>query len=63
MKKIPEPAKGKRGDPGYCQANAYVPKTVRKAVDKALIDIDDMDYSSLVTELLRKWLKSRGVPE
>jgi hypothetical protein len=58
-----EKTKGKRDDPDYCQANAYVPKKLRRAVDKALLDIDDLDYSTLVTELLRKWVKSRGVSE
>jgi hypothetical protein len=58
-----EAVSGKRGNPDYCQANAYVPKAVRKAVDKALLDIDGLDYSSLVTDLLRKWLKGRGVSE
>jgi hypothetical protein len=56
-----EPVSGKRGNPDYCQANAYVPKAVRRAVDKALFDIEGLDYSSLVENLLRKWLKSRGV--
>ncbi len=59
-KKREEP-KGKRGREDYVQANAYVPKTVRKAVDKQLIDMDGWDYSTLVTDLLQKWLKSRGV--
>jgi hypothetical protein len=59
----PQSSMGKRVDPDYCQANAYVPKTLRKAVDKALLDIDGLDYSSLVTDLLRKWIKSRGVSE
>jgi hypothetical protein len=62
-KKLPELAKGKRVDPNYCQANAYVPKSLRKAVDRALLDIDGLDYSTLVTDLLRKWVKSRGVSE
>jgi hypothetical protein len=62
-KKLPEPAKGKRVDPNYCQANAYVPKALRKAVDRALLDIDGLDYSTLITDLLRKWIKSRGVSE
>jgi hypothetical protein len=57
------PVKGKRENPDYCQANAYVPKSLRKAVDRALIDIDGLDYSSLVEDLLRKWVKSRGVSE
>ena len=59
----PEPAKGKRQDPDYCQANAYVPKSVQRAVHKALLDIEGLDYSSLVTDLLRKWVKSRSVAE
>ena len=62
-KKKPEPITGKRANPDYCQANAYVPKSVRRAVDKALLDIDDLDYSTLITDLLRKWLKSRGVSD
>lgn len=57
----PKAVKGKRDNPAYCQANAYVPKSLRKAVDKAILDIDDMDYSTLVEDLLRSWLKSRGV--
>ena len=36
-KKKPEPVKGKRDNPDYCQANAYVPKSLRRAVDKALL--------------------------
>lgn len=56
-----EEPKGKRGRKDYVQANAYVPKVVRKEVDKQLIDMEGMDYSTLVTELLTKWLKSRGV--
>ena len=62
-RKRAEPASGKRSNPDYCQANAYVPKSLRKAVDKALLDIDGLDYSSLVADLLRKWLKARGVSE
>ena len=62
-RKKPESPKGKRGNPAYCQANAYVPKTLRRAVEKALLDLEGVDYSTLITELLRKWLKSRGVSE
>lgn len=62
-KKKPEPVKGKRDDPNYCQANAYVPKTLRRSVEKALLDIEGLDYSTLIEDLLRKWLKSRGVSE
>jgi len=62
-KKKPEPVKGKRDNPNYCQANAYVPKSLRRAVDKALFDVEGLDYSSLIEDLLKKWLKSRGVSE
>jgi hypothetical protein len=58
-----ETVKGKRVHPDYCQANAYIPKRLRRAVDKALFDMEGMDYSTLVEDLLRKWLKSRGVSE
>jgi hypothetical protein len=59
----PEPVRGKRQNPDYCQANCYVPKKLRKAIDRALLDIEDLDYSSLVEELLRKWLTSRGLSD
>ncbi len=62
-RKQPESPKGKRGNPAYCQANAYVPKTLRRAVEKALLDLEGVDYSTLITDLLRKWLKARGVSE
>lgn len=62
-KRKAEPVAGKRSNPAYCQANAYIPKALRRAVDKVLLDMDGMDYSSLVEELLRKWLKARGVSE
>lgn len=59
-RKQPEPVRGKRQNPDYCQANCYVPKKLRRAVDRALLDIEELDYSSLVEDLLRKWLKSQG---
>jgi len=62
-RKKPDPIRGKRQNPDYCQANCYVPKKLRRAVDRALLDIEDLDYSSLVEELLRKWLKSRGLAD
>lgn len=62
-KRMAEPVKGKRQHPDYCQANCYVPKTLRREVDRALLDIEGLDYSTLVEDLLRKWLKSRGVAE
>jgi hypothetical protein len=62
-RKQPELVKGKRDNPDYCQANAYVPKNIRRAVDRLLIDLDGLDYSTLVEDLLRKWLKSKGIAE
>jgi hypothetical protein len=62
-RKKQEPVKGKRDNPAYCQANAYVPKSLRRAVDRVLLDMDELDYSTLVEDLLRKWLKSQGVSE
>lgn len=62
-KKKSEPVKGKRDNPNYCQANAYVRKSLRRAVDKALFDVEGLDYSTLIEDLLTKWLKSRGVSE
>lgn len=61
--KTAERTTGKRNDPDYVQALAYVPKKLRKAVDKALLDIDGLDYSTLTEDLLRKWLKTRGIAE
>ncbi len=62
-KSEPVSAKGKRDNPEYCQANAYVQKRIRRAVDRELLDIEGLDYSSLIEDLLRKWLKSRGVAD
>lgn len=60
--KKPQPTRGKRDNPDYCQANAYIPREMRRQVEIALLSIDGLDYSSLVEDLLRKWLKSRSVP-
>lgn len=54
-----EPVKGKRHHPDYCQANCYVPKALRREVERELLDMDGMDYSSLIESLLERWLKSR----
>jgi hypothetical protein len=58
-----DPVTGKRANPEYCQANAYILKTIRRSVDRALLDIEGLDYSSLVEDLLSKWLKSRRASE
>jgi hypothetical protein len=59
-RKKAEPVTGKRTNPDYCQANAYIPKVLRRDVERELLDIEGLDYSSLVEDLLRKWLKSKG---
>jgi len=60
----PEPARasGKRSDPTYAQTLCYVPLELRKMVDRELLDMPGMDRSDLITDLLTKWLKSRGKP-
>jgi hypothetical protein len=62
-KKKGETQYGKKGNPDYCQANSYIPKSLLKSVQKALLDTDGLDYSSLVEELLTKWVKSRRVSD
>lgn len=62
-RKKTEPVSGKRGNPDYCQANSYISKKVRKSVNRVLLDMDGLDYSTLVEDLLKKWLKSKGVAE
>ena len=55
------PTVGRRANPDYCQANAYVLKSVRRDVERALLDMDGLDYSELVEDLLTRWLKSKRV--
>lgn len=54
------PKGGKSSNPEFVQTTAYVEESVHIAVKKALLDVKDMDYSSLVNDLLKKWVKSRG---
>jgi hypothetical protein len=54
------PKGGKSSDPDFVQTTAYVEEAVHIAVRKALLDMKGMDYSSLVNDLLKKWVKSRG---
>lgn len=56
-----DPVKGRRSHPDYCQSNSYLPKQLRRQVEKELLDIEGIDFSILVEDLLRKWLHSRGV--
>lgn len=53
-------AKGKRSDPNYTQVGAYIPKELDKAVKRKLFDTEQ-DFSSLVADLLTKWLSDEAV--
>lgn len=53
------PKGGKSSNPEFVQATAYVEEAVLIAVKKALLDVRDTDFSSLVNDLLKKWVKSR----
>ena len=55
----PDRRQGRRGNPEYRQANAYIPRTLHMRVKRALLDEGDREFSSLVEELLEKWLESR----
>lgn len=53
---------GRRRDPDYMQASAYVPRQLRRQVDRALLnDSRERDYSELIEELLQKWLADQGM--
>jgi len=53
---------GRRRDPNYMQASAYVPRQLRRQVDRALLnDPSERDYSELIEELLQKWLADQGM--
>src|SRR5947209_1826768 len=53
------PKVGKSSNPEFVQVTAYVEDAVHIAVKKALLDVKDMDFSDLVNDLLKKWVKSR----
>jgi len=53
---------GRRRDPDYMQASAYVPRKLRRQVERVLLnDPGERDYSELIEELLEKWLTDQGV--
>jgi len=53
---------GRRRDPDYMQASAYVPRKLRRQVERALLnDPGERDYSELIEELLVKWLTDQGM--
>jgi hypothetical protein len=52
---------GKRSNPDYEQASAYVRKRVRRRVTQALVAQENrVDYSQLVEALLVRWLEEVG---
>lgn len=53
------PKVGKSSNPEFVQVTAYVEDAVHVAVKKALLDLKDTDFSDLVNDLLKKWVKSR----
>jgi hypothetical protein len=53
------PKVGKSSNPDFVQVTAYVETAVQVAVKKALLDTKGMDFSDLVNDLLKKWVKSR----
>jgi hypothetical protein len=53
------PKVGKSSNPEFVQVTAYVEDAVHVAVKKALLDMKDTDFSDLVNDLLKKWVKSR----
>src|SRR4051812_7929558 len=53
------PKVGKSSNPEFVQVTAYVEDSVHVAVKKALLDLKDTDFSDLVNDLLKRWVKSR----
>jgi hypothetical protein len=58
-RKAGRPRSGKSSNPEFVQVTAYVEETVHLAVKKALIGVKATDFSDLVNDLLKKWVKSR----
>ncbi len=59
---------GKRSDPDYCMAGAYIRKDTRNAVQRILLEQNfsatvKRDYSDLIEDLLQNWIaRSRSKP-
>jgi hypothetical protein len=56
---------GKRSDPNYVMAGAYIERGVRERVDRALTEMREpggkkVEYSDLVQSLLVRWLEEIG---
>ena len=50
---------GKRSDPNYELVGALIPKELHREVKKLLLDESELDYSTLVEQLLNKWVKDK----
>jgi hypothetical protein len=51
----------KRGHPDYQPVSTHIFKPVHRAVRVELVKEDDRDLADLLDELLRDWLKRRGI--
>ncbi len=51
--------KGRRSDPNYIGAFAYVPARLHEDVRKRLFGRKDLDFSGLVEQLLSEWIKEQ----
>jgi hypothetical protein len=58
-RKTGRPKSGKSSNPEFVQVTAYVEETVHLSVKKALVGVKNTDFSDLVNDLLKKWVKSR----
>jgi hypothetical protein len=52
-------ATGRRSDPNYIGAFAYIPAQLHKDVRRELFGRDDLDFSGLVEQLLSEWIKKQ----
>ena len=59
-RKVGRPKVGKSSNPEFVQTTAYVEESVHIAVKKALLDVKGLDYSGLVNDLLKNWVKARS---
>jgi hypothetical protein len=50
---------GRRSNPSYIGVFAYIPKTINEDVKEKLFKRKDLDFSSLVEELLSQWLSKQ----
>jgi hypothetical protein len=59
---MPPPAArtiGRRSDPNYTGAFAYIPAQLHEDVRRRLFGRKDLDFSGLVEQLLSEWIKKQ----